>query len=671
MKVRLALDSEKYEFEQENEEEAEKVGSMLSNNKGDFLYVNSGKPMCKFQGLNVAEPKTGNMFKFIEDITPIGIDVETVEYGGYYTIREYNSKYVENLRVRVDDQIKTDTFGEEGKLEYNENGILEEVVEEENKITPKDYFYLGPTGGMIYEICNFEGEFFIDIDCRNINDYDKWGREYEVYKKGGIIFVKYTKNTPEGKDYEQLLGIRAQNFSYDLVEEWIKKDYKYSAQRNSLHELYVYRLMKVRVQEGKRIIFGTGFSESEVEEQIYLLEHHFDELEGFDKKINKELIDQKEFKKPLNHNVSIAYRASNSAVYKFLNKEVYKNGFRNNFYAGFPWFTQVWTRDALVGLRSIIERGDVQIAKETLFDYITKINPETGKIKRIFTQDSLESADGVFWLAKRVEDFIFYLDERGMLSENLTLGEIEYVYKKFNEAFGRIVTDDWDRENELLRVAKGDSWMDTIDVEFPLDVQVQLLNFVSSLAILGQMIGKDEEVKRYSEFEQSLKERIKAGYFRGGYLHNEPHEDKVTSNIFMAYYFYPDLFLDYEWEEIFDNSLKRLKTSWGGISTLDWKDPRFEPNYTGENDVSYHHGDSWQWINNMAAIVLNDLNEQKYRSVIKGILLSSTNDILKFGAVGYGSEISSASAQRAEGCLAQLWSSSVYIEMVDKLFGRK
>lgn len=68
---------------------------------------------------------------------------------------------------------------------------------------------------------------------------------------------------------------------------------------------------------------------------------------------------------------------------------------------------------------------------------------------------------------------------------------------------------------------------------------------------------------------------------------------------------------------------------------------------------------------------MHNLNEKKYRSKISKILTNSTKDILKLGTIGFASEISSASSQKAEGCMAQFWSSSTYIEMIDKLFEKE
>jgi len=68
---------------------------------------------------------------------------------------------------------------------------------------------------------------------------------------------------------------------------------------------------------------------------------------------------------------------------------------------------------------------------------------------------------------------------------------------------------------------------------------------------------------------------------------------------------------------------------------------------------------------------MNSLNDQKYRRFISKILMSSTYDILRMGTIGYASEISSAKNQEAHGSLAQFWSVTTYLEMIDTLFEKK
>jgi glycogen debranching enzyme len=668
MRISYFLNGQEYEFNSLNREENKKLNGVLSNPKGDFFTIPAYENVSKFQGFNICDPKTFKLFKIIESIKPKGFNVEKISTDGINVKRFFKSQIVSSMRIPVmDNHTHTDqTFGERGDLEYDEEGVLSENVPDHHKQVPEEKIYLGPTGGFIYEIDNFDGSVDIDLDMREFHDFDKWGRNYETYVKGGVFFVKYSK----GEDYNLYLGIKAVNFSYDLIKEWIKKEYSYSKQRGSLWEWYIYRLMEFHVDGNKKLIFGAGFSESEVVEQIVLLEEHQKELEKFDEDFIKAVTKDVDFEKPISQDTQLAYNLSNLAMYKFLNQNFEGGG----VYAGFPWFIQVWSRDDLICLRSLINRGEMQIVKRRIMYYLQNMDESVGKLKRLMTQkDSEVSVDAMFLLAKRVEDLIFFLEEHEFLnlSDILSEGELEFIYEKLNKAFNVFIKEDWDHDEELLKVKYADSWMDTIPVNLPLDIQVGLLEYVSVLAVLAGTLHKKDEVDKFLDFENVFRLKIRNTYFRNGVLYNEPYEDKHNCNVFLAYYLYPDLFFRNEWEQIFDKAVMELQTDWGGMASLSIKHPEFVEEYSGENNRSYHNGDSWFWINNIAAIALNDINEKKYRGTVNGILLSSTKDILKMGSIGFASEISSFKVQKSEGCFAQAWSSATYIEMIDKLFEKK
>ena len=69
----------------------------------------------------------------------------------------------------------------------------------------------------------------------------------------------------------------------------------------------------------------------------------------------------------------------------------------------------------------------------------------------------------------------------------------------------------------------------------------------------------------------------------------------------------------------------------------------------------------------MAAIVMASVNSKKFKPYIEKIAAASAKDILWKGAVGCGSELSSAKEQRAEGCLNQAWSNATFIELMKVL----
>jgi len=646
MNIRFNFKDNFYNYQQIDKEEIEKLTFLLTNIKGDFLNLGFDENSIKSEGLNIFNQKENSTFKIIDSIKPQGLETDLVEFEGFKVKRNFKSKFSEIL------------------VENNDNPSLNTI-----ETSTSDSFYLGPTGGLIYDIENFNGYINIDLDMRKSEDYDKWGRNYRSYKKDQILIIEYTKIKEDKTEYKLYLGIKTVNFDYKILDKWFEKEYPYSKKRNSLSKMYINRYLEINIYDKKRIFFGSGFSENEVLEQINLLEKHQEEIINFDKEIYHDLTKDIEFLKPISQNVSVAYKLSNNAIYNFIlhDKET-KN--KLGSVAGLPWFNQVWTRDELVGIRAFINNSEYNLVKERLYFYINNIDKETGLLNRLNIKGSLSSADGVFWLAKRIGDFIFHLTEKNHLNEIFTREELKDIYNKLYSSFNKIATNYWDLNKELLKVKNGDSWMDTIEVDFPIDIQVQFLEFVNILEILSNIL-KLEENNKFAEFCFLLKNQIKNKFYSDYNLYQEAEKKQITSNIFLAYYIYPDLFTLDEWEKIIDNALLHLYNSWGSISTLSHKDKNYHENYTGENNESYHCGDSWYWINNITAIVLNDLNEKKYRKYISKIISSSTQDILKFGCIGFSSEISSSIKQKAEGSLIQLWSSSTYLEMIDKIFIKK
>ena len=142
---------------------------------------------------------------------------------------------------------------------------------------------------------------------------------------------------------------------------------------------------------------------------------------------------------------------------------------------------------------------------------------------------------------------------------------------------------------------------------------------------------------------------------------------EIRPNVFIAYYIYPQLLLDIEWETCFENTLKDLWLDFGGLSTIGKKSPSFTLSNTGEYEKSYHHGDSWFWINNLAAIALFKVNKKKFKAKIDKILRASTEEILWKGIIGAHSELSSAEKLESESCLNQAWSNAMFVELVDEI----
>jgi len=664
MRINYRFGEDLFKFSQMNKEELSKLNFVIANSRGDFLNLGVESNSCKYQGFNLCGSKNVEIFKFIESVNPTGLDIESIHYLGYKVIRKFKSKYeykIENYTCE-DTDVSTDL--KNVGAEFFSKG----------SVRTTDSFFVSPTGGLMYNIKNFEGSLFVDLDMRKKNDFDKWGRDYKVFKDGDTIFVEYTKTTQNAGNntYKMFLAIRAVNFAYDLKEEFVKREYEYSKAQKTNCEWYVYRLLSVNVLSNKRIFFGCGFSREEAKIEVDSLFKNWGKLESGAKENERDIFSKDvEFFKPLTQNIKVAYDLSESAMYKFLNKDLNNSKVGIGCYTGFPYFTNVWSRDDIYSLSAFIDMGDFNLVKSRINFYLENFDSKTGGLRNLLSRDGESSCDILLFLVKRIEDFIFKLIELDIVSNYYSKADLREMYLKLNLAFNSIVKYNWDFDEELIKVKNKNSFRDSTYCEFPLNVQVMFLKFVSFMTFLAKMSGNKNDIEKFADFEDLLVQKIRLAYFRKNNLRHNLKSDKVSFDVFSAYYFYPALFTQSDWETIFDNALKVLINSWNGVSSLSKLDKDFISEHSGGNRVSRSRGDSFYYMNNLTAIVLNDINEQKYRRVISKIVLSSTRDILVCGTIGFGSELSSSSVQKSEGNLAQLTSSASYLEMIDKVFERK
>jgi len=657
MNIDYKFGSKIHTFEQVSKYELLKLSFLLTNKKGDFLNLGVKSNSCKYQGFNVCKTSTVEFFKFIEEILPVGVDVEKVEYSGNKVVRFFKSAFVDELNLNyLDDSDEIDEFMRNGH----------------NSVVTKDSFFVGPTGGLIYEINNFEGDLLIDLDMKKKNDFTKNDRDYNIFSKNGVVYVEFSKKNDRG-GYKLFMGIKAQNFAYDKVCEFVEKEYHYSRLQKSDWKWDVFRALKVKVLNNKKICFGCGFSLEEVDSQLEVLDNYNDfKIEiskSFDDKLFSEI---GEFSRPMTERTLVAYELAKLANFKFLKTDLESSKVGVGCFAGFPYFTNVWARDDIFALKSLINLGEVELVKKRIDFYLDNLDSNFGGLRNLLSRDSSSNCDIVFMLCKRIEDFLFDLIERDELFNIYSLKELEFIFTKLSFAFNRIVKHNWHFDMELIKIKNISGFRDHFTSKFPLSVQILFLSFSSFMAFLAKISGAgDLEAEKYLDFEELLKLKVRDSYFKRGNLYDDLVSNKVTFSVFSSYYFYPNLFSKEEWENIFDKSLMVLKTGWSGISSLSSEHKEFISEHSGENRSSRTRGDSFFYMNNLAAICLNDLNELKYRSVISKILSVSVNDILVCGTIGFSSELSSSLEKRSEGNLAQLVSTSSFIELVDKLFDKK
>jgi glycogen debranching enzyme len=142
----------------------------------------------------------------------------------------------------------------------------------------------------------------------------------------------------------------------------------------------------------------------------------------------------------------------------------------------------------------------------------------------------------------------------------------------------------------------------------------------------------------------------------------------IRPNVFIAYYVYSELLPAEQWEIIFDKALEGLWLDWGGLSSLDKRNSAFVNEHTGENNASYHRGDSWYYLNCMAATCLLKVNREKYLATADKIISACTEECLHNGVIGSLAEVSSAKELSGYGCFSQAWSLAMFIELIEERY---
>lgn len=287
--------------------------------------------------------------------------------------------------------------------------------------------------------------------------------------------------------------------------------------------------------------------------------------------------------------------------------------------AGFPWFFENWYRDELLSLfllKEFLKDSDFLLSKY-LFDLESKWN--------LSKKDGIESAD-IFLL------FLINLNREKFFSY------FNVLKKYFNEWRKKYLN-----ENNLSLPPKS-TWMDTLQRESAVEI---LSLYLKAL----ELFNLKEKI-----YKQEI-EKVKALLKKEILKFDDP-------NLPFVFVFVPEIYSLKEWQNIFDQFLKFYFLDWGGMSSKRKDKNNFYEIHSGENSLSYHSGDSWYFLNNLLAFCLRKINPEKYEREINLIIKSSLTDLLKDGALGYSSEISSAKNRKSEGSLVQIWSMASLVKLL-------
>lgn len=475
-----------------------------------------------------------------------------------------------------------------------------------------------------------KGDFTVTLDCKKRFDEDDSNRNYELEPEEGGITITYAK---EG-DYRLYIHL-ATECKTQVLDGWRETSYSYDQRRGTHNTPWVYDAVLLK-GKGMSVISVSAERKEAVKSARNLIKEEM----GCDK------------------HADLNDAASSSLASLFT---------PTGILAGLPWFAQEWSRDELVSLGGVIAMGDYARAIAVIEKWYGALSLE-GRLPALYPNEGLESADAPGWLAKRTSDLINALKEQGKLVM------IRKQLNRWCEITGILADAHFSRMRDgLLWSEKNTTWMDTDsndDGRAGARIEIQALALaiyechvhLSSLCKNHVPMQRHENARRLWSTVNSR--MVQNGMLIDGLDANGFPDWTVRPNIFLAYYIAPRLFSKDDWKIFFDQALADLWCGWGGLASVGRSSSLFRGSYTGEDSASYHRGDSWYWVNNIAAIAMKRVDEDMFCSPVAKILAASTADFMTQGFIGHSSEISNASKQEACGCHAQAWSASTLLELL-------
>ncbi len=546
----------------------------------------------------------------------------TTKTGGFVSFASPNITHYQGLFFMLRDELELYKTIENISLDVDVTSIEalgSKIIRRSGGV--KEVFSFKDSSTLVWEVSGYSGDAIISFDFRRIHDFSDVGRIFKVSKNKHeleVVFEKYADDSLADLKDRRVMKIKGID-SFDYDENWVQRNYVYDLERKTRSDFFVNEGLKTKVDGSLK------------------LEFCFDEKP----------VSSRKLKVPKN-DLDVCFNAVTSLKYedKF-----------NGLFAGLPWFYQFWARDELIGLKPFILKKDYKFVFEVLNRHLKRID-DLGYVKNRYPESELGSVDSLGWLALRYCELIdgYNLDDK-VLSE--IKKEFELALKKLSPKIrdGLLFNDDLE------------TWMDTSSENdfrrgFRVEIQALFLRVYRLINIINSKLGFELDKREY-ETRKKVKDKLFVDYLRDGFI--ERPSNTVRPNVFLAYYVYPDLLSKKEWEKTFDVVIDNCWLEWGGFSSISKNHKLFRDTYTGITNESYHRGDSWFFVNNLAGLCMHRLNSKKYKKYVDKIVLASTKELNEMSAIGNLAEVSSAKQLSSKGCFAQLWSSSTLFELLFEL----
>ena len=576
-------------------------GFCLGDLDGGYLWLDTA-PASRYQGWFVRRGET--LLKTVENIELIGADPVSAVINNFWNVK----------RVR--------------------GAVTEE------------FFIPSARHALVYKVSRPSG-IALTLDIKKTFENIELGRHYDITPDGNRALVRfYRDNDPES---EFFLAVVSDSSLSHICREWVERDHPYDRKRGSKpFERWVFRALTF--QNASIIVVAASGNRQEAQKEADLV---FNDLAKLRSKRRGEHMDTValfknnfgiDHARGLHANSELA--AGGVCGINALRSLVVPQGDLKCLSAGFPWFFQFWQRDQAISLAGL----SLAMPSAVLPVFLNLI-------RRL--EEGFEDAapDGVGWIFFAARDLVIkHLLSAHELRRVSVLLEKIVTYLLKNQTIGGFAVND-----------PGTTWMDSLGREGArIETQALRLNLYG----LASMISVNASKRAfYRSLEIDLLLETRKKFMAGDILADgcDPAagtlDATVRPNIFLAAYAYPGLLEKSRWQKCFDAALAKLWLDWGGLSTIDINDAQFHAAHSGENPASYHNGDSWFYINNIAALVMHRLNPIRYNPYVRKILAAGVRNVLWGQVPGFSSELSSARVFEPSGCFNQAWSDATFLAL--------
>lgn len=609
---------------------------------------------------------------------------ETSSYGGWYLFKPQTWKL-----HKIIESIQPESCGNCVTM-YHQGYALRRHFEQGGRDVFVPY-----KNALFYETRELLGRVHITLDPRETFEDSQLGRFYEIaYHEDDVLILHFKKqsttaSTLAQESFDYYLACKGVK-NVEFIQEWKEKKYSANASRGSQDTYWVYDAFTCTIY--KHCVFTQASSLEEAKEDVRLLYFDYADICG-------DLHEHVYTAMPLwnelpSRRVQSAARLATHSLHQLTQVLNFNQPLRGIF-AGLPWFFQFWSRDELLslsGLFSLVEKNKTPALQQTdsidaqrlatigdvLHRYINSISA-SGELPSRFPKTSLQHADSLGILAKQVKRYIQLLSDVDSLFVTLSPQELVFWFSQLSNALA-YAKKHVQKENGLFENKSCETWMDTQYMDdgragYRIEIQAGYLALYEALLLLAKKINSPMYSSLRVEYD-ALTQTIRTSFLRldldakliDGFDAQNAIDTTIRPNVFIAYYLAPKLCSTKEWKTIFEAHLHALWQPWGGLSTLSSRNSFFQPSYSGENNKSYHRGDSWYFINALAAQSLFHVDQEHFGVFISKILDANVKDILEYGYAGSASELSGALYQTGEGSLAQTWSVALFVELCSTLF---